>query len=325
MTPAVCLRRPQRGAALLMAMLIVALVATLSTTAYWRQWQAWSVEQAERQRAQTAWLLVGALDWARIILREDARASGVDHLAEPWAIPLQESRLSSFVAADPQVGDALLTEAFLAGRVVDQHSKLNFRNLLSADVARPTLSAPDLEAFQRLFDALGLAQVELNQVAQRLPLALRAPDGASAGADRPLPPTRLADLSWVGLSAQTIERLRPYATWLPERTPLNLNTASPLVLHAAANVNLATARDWAQLRDRRPFESLQDAHSRTTPSAPALEPQRFSVSSRYFLVSGQLRLDGLRVQETSLVVRDGIQVRTLWRQRGVQQVALPSA
>lgn len=319
-----CTYRSQRGAALLMAMLTVALVATLSITAYWRQWQAWSIEQAERQRSQTAWLLVGALDWARIILREDARASRVDHLAEPWAIPLQESRLSSFVAADPQMSDALLTEAFLAGRVVDEQSKLNFRNLLTADVSQPTLSTPDLEAFQRLFDVLGLPRFELNQVAERLPLAFRAPDAAPAGADQPLPPARLADLSWVGLSPQTIERLWPYATWLPERTPLNLNTASPLVLHAAADVNLATAREWVDLRSRRYFESVQDARDRTASTATALEAQRFSVSSRYFVVTGHLRLDGLQVQETSLVVRDGIQVRTLWRARGVQQVALPS-
>lgn len=316
--------RSQKGAALLMAMLIVALVATLSITAFWRQWQAWSIEQAERQRSQTAWLLVGALDWARIILREDARASQVDHLAEPWAIPLQESRLSSFVAADPQIGDALLTEAFLAGRVVDEQSKLNFRNLLTADVSQPTLSAPDLEAFRRLFDALGLSQLELTQVTERLPLAFRVPAAPSAGAGHPLQPARLADLSWVGLSAPTIERLWPYATWLPERTPLNLNTASPLVLHAAADVNLPTAREWVELRNRRYFESLQDVRDRAKSPATALYAQRFSVSSRYFVITGQLRLDGLQVQETSLVVRSGIEVRTLWRARGVQQVAVPS-
>ena len=67
---------PQQGAALLMAMLTVALVATLAAAGMWLQWRSIEVEAAERQRAQSHWLLLGALDWARIILREDARAGG---------------------------------------------------------------------------------------------------------------------------------------------------------------------------------------------------------------------------------------------------------
>ena len=96
---------PQRGAALLAAMLTVALVATFAAGALWQQWKSIEVEGAERQRTQARWLLTGALDWARVILREDARAGDAsaptDHLAEPWAVPLQEARLSSFLAALP--------------------------------------------------------------------------------------------------------------------------------------------------------------------------------------------------------------------------------
>ena len=66
----------QQGAALLMAMLTVALVATLAAAGLWLQWRSIEVEATERQRAQAHWLLLGALDWARIILREDARAGG---------------------------------------------------------------------------------------------------------------------------------------------------------------------------------------------------------------------------------------------------------
>ena len=82
----------QRGAALLLAMLILTLVATLAAGMVWQQWRAVQVEAAERARAQSAWILSGALDWARLILREDARtSSGVDHLGEPWACLLYTS------------------------------------------------------------------------------------------------------------------------------------------------------------------------------------------------------------------------------------------
>ena len=96
-------RARQAGAALLAAMLTVALVAAFAAAALWQQWRAVEIEAAERARLQSAWILTGALDWARLILREDARSGGADHLAEPWAVPLQEARLSTFLAANEGV------------------------------------------------------------------------------------------------------------------------------------------------------------------------------------------------------------------------------
>ena len=132
---------PQRGAALLAAMLTVALVATFAAGALWQQWKSIEVEGAERQRTQARWLLTGALDWARVILREDARAGDVnaptDHLAEPWAVPLQEARLSSFLAALPDgtgntIDDEKLAQhVLLSGQVNDLQGRLNVTNPVS--------------------------------------------------------------------------------------------------------------------------------------------------------------------------------------------------
>ena len=90
----------QRGAAILTAMLTVVLVATLAASTLWQQWRNVEIETAQRARTQATWVLSGALDWARLILREDARRGGADHLAEPWAVPLESARLSTFLAAD---------------------------------------------------------------------------------------------------------------------------------------------------------------------------------------------------------------------------------
>ena len=127
-------RHRAHGAALLAAMLTVTLVATFAAAAMWQQWRAVEVETAERGRVQSAWILIGALDWSRLILREDGRSGGADHLAEPWAIPLQEARLSTFLAADKnvtQVDDASTdtTEAFLSGQITDLQGRLNITNL----------------------------------------------------------------------------------------------------------------------------------------------------------------------------------------------------
>ena len=47
-------KQHQRGAALLLAMMIVALVATLTSGMVWQQFRAIQVESAERSRSSTA-------------------------------------------------------------------------------------------------------------------------------------------------------------------------------------------------------------------------------------------------------------------------------
>ena len=135
-------RLHQRGAALLIAMLTVALVAMFAAASLWQQWRSVEVETAERARIQSGWILTGALDWARLLLREDELASGlVDHLGEPWAVPLKEARLSSFLAADSSNTTTDLApdtmEAFLSGQIVDLQSMMNVNNMASP-AARPS-------------------------------------------------------------------------------------------------------------------------------------------------------------------------------------------
>lgn len=103
-------RRRQRGAALLAAMLTVTLVATLAASAMWQQWRAVEVETAERGRVQSAWILVGALDWSRLILASDGRAKQFGNLGASreiagwqWGADLQWSARRFDDAANTKV------------------------------------------------------------------------------------------------------------------------------------------------------------------------------------------------------------------------------
>ncbi len=310
--------RRQRGAALLLAMLTVALVASISTAAYWQQWRGWAAERSERQRVQTTWLLTGSLDWARLILREDARASSVDHLAEPWAIPLQEARISSFMASSTDTDPAV--DAFLSGQIRDMQSRLNWRNLVTGDGAQAQISGADQQAFTRLFSLLGLPTAELNTVAERLLATVtNSPDAVPPPA---LLPTRFDQLAWLGLSTRTLAVLAQHTTWLPERTPLNINTATAQALYASASgLDMAQAQSWVEQRSRQHANTLSDAQATWPASVQPLTPDHHSTTSRYFEVLGQLRLDDTLVRETSLLVRNGIQVRAVWRQRQAQRLA----
>ena len=306
-------RLHERGAALLMAMLTVALVATFAAAALWQQWRSIEVEGAERARIQSEWILTGALDWARLLLREDGRSGGPDHLGEPWAVPLQEARLSSFLAAEnntsTDTGPDVL-DAFLSGQVTDLQSLLNVTNLVN----NGKLSQPDLDCFARLFELLELPSGQLEQMAENLRLAT-----APGGGDRPLVPQQVDQLVWLGLGAQTVAALRPYITILPARTPVNLNTASAEVIYASMpDLGMADAQRLVSAREGAPFRSVLDA-SKLLSGAPAATPQgqaNVGVASRFFQVQARLRLDQLIVEERSVVQRDGVDVRVLQRERG---------
>jgi len=302
----------QRGAALLAAMLTVALVATFAAGALWQQWKAIEVEGAERQRTQARWLLTGALDWARVILREDARAGDAnaptDHLAEPWAVPLQEARLSSFVAALPDGtgntidDDTLAQQVLLSGQVSDVQGRLNVTNLLQGE----QLDTKTLLAFERLFDVLGVPPAQLNLLTQGL-MAAQKQNGAA-----PLMPQHVSQLSWLGLSPQALQSLRPHITLLPTRTPVNLNTASVQVLHASVpGLNMSDAQRLVQQRERQHWASLE-AFQKALGRTVSLEGTH-SVNTRYFEVMGRLRMPQTVLQERSLVQRDASDLKVIWR------------
>lgn len=322
-------RHGEGGAALLLAMLTVTLVATFAAAAMWQQWRAVEVETAERGRVQAAWILVGALDWSRLILREDGRAGGADHLAEPWAVPLQEARLSTFLAADKnvsQVDDASTdtTEAFLSGQISDMQARLNLTNL----AAPGTDQAVALRQFTRLFERLGLPPQELSLLADGLRRAqaatstgISAGTGATAsssgdGGNTPLMPPTVRQLGWLGLTPATVAALQPHVTLLPVRTPVNLNTADVDVLIAAIDgLDAASAQKIVQAREARHLRTLSEVRDLLGASIDINEGAH-AVASSYFEVRGRLRLGDVTVDERSLVRKLGLDVTTLWRERG---------
>lgn len=295
-----------------MAMLTVALVAVLASTAMWQQWRTLSVETAERQAQQAHWLLAGAQDWARVVLREDGRSGHTDHLAEPWSMPLQEARLSSFLAADTSGvlnnSDGLADQVFLSGRIIDMQSRLNIRNL----VVNGDIDQTEWQIWLRLYRLLGLPETELRQWSAQLQAAMQA----NTADNVPLMPQHIEQLSWLGMSSASLARLAPHITVLPVATPLNLNTASAEVLSALIpGLDISTARLWESERNTKPWDSLDDVRKRMGPLAQHLNDKRHSLNTRYFQITGQLRLDSVTLLERSLVVREGIVSKTVWRER----------
>ena len=294
-------------------MLILTLVSTLAAGMVWQQWRAIQVESAERARTQSAWILNGALDWARLILREDARTGGADHLGEPWAVPLAEARLSSFLAADKDnnsAADSDAPEAFLSGTISDAQARWNLRRLLDGE---GKIVPAQLRVLQRLCEQAGLA----SDSADRIALGLRsawAPgiEGASVA------PGRVSQLRWLGIADDTIRRLEPWVTVLPDAgTRVNVNTAPAEVIAAVVEgMSLGSAQRLVELRQRSPIRDLNSEPARSNfPADPKTNLDGLAVQSSYFIVQGRLRLGERVLEERSLVQRRQLEVVTIARER----------
>jgi general secretion pathway protein K len=173
------LMQKQSGVAVVTALLLTTLAITIVASLFWQQQvQVRSIEN-QRYQLQKKWVLRGALDWAALILREDDRTSKVDHLGEPWAVNLGDTRLDQYVENGKT--DTEDSEASLSGQISDAQAKFNLTNLAKNGSVNPL----ELAAFAKLLSNLrmdsGLAQHVAAQVAmtqERLMAGPTSPDSS---------------------------------------------------------------------------------------------------------------------------------------------------
>ena len=135
--------RDQRGVAVITALLLTTLAVTIVASLFWQQQVQVRAIENQRLQLQKQWVLRGAMDWARLILREDGKYSSTDDLNEPWSVPLANTRLDQYVEKDDVKGDA--GSAMLSGAIQDAQSRLNLTGLASAG----TVNAGEVSAFER--------------------------------------------------------------------------------------------------------------------------------------------------------------------------------
>jgi len=290
--------RAQRGGAVVMAMLVVAVTATLVAGVFWRQ--SVIIRQAENELsyAQAKWLIRGAIDWAGVILREDARTSSVDHLGEPWAVPLADTRLNEDDGRDP---------VYLAGAIRDEQAKFNLRNLVGAQ----GVNQRELEVLRRLLSLADVKASLADPIAQRM---LAAMPGTGGGAPSALGLVSIDDLQGIqDIDAADIERLRPFVTVLPQPTPVNANTAPAEVLAARiANLALADARRLTASRDLAYFKDRADVLNRLSGLQLQAGPDEIAVATSFFSVDGKVSYQRARLHALALLRRDSGRVQMLW-------------
>ncbi len=297
----------QNGVAIIMVLLIVALATSLA--AFMATQQNLWLRQVESQfdRAQARRIGIAAIDWARAVLADDARTSGVDHEKEIWVLRLPPMPVES--------GE-------VTGAIEDRQGMFNLNNL----VRNGATSAPDVAQFKRLLGILGLPGELATTLADWMDadsetqypggaenayyLALQRPYRA---ANRSL--AELGELSLIkGFDSRTIERLRPYVAVLPLPGAINVNFAPPEILAAVAeNMSLADARLLTQQRGMRPFKDVADFRQRLPHGGIQVTDGNITVSSQFFLVTGRATMGLAQVTTQALLQRTGGWPSVVWQ------------
>jgi general secretion pathway protein K len=240
---------PQKGMALISALLVLALAAILAYGMIERGKLA--IERsAHQQRAMQARALAdGLFQFALLGLQQDEQLSRLDSLSETWAQPTPPLPV-------PQ--------GFVAGQLFDLNGCVNVNGLISESAER--------QRFTRKLLAQLLVNLQLDSlIAAHIEDALDADDtSVGSGEDvdfmsaRPArrAPNRAVlhvnDLAFIPrIRAEDFAKLSPNLCAIDANAKLNINTASvPVLMALDSNITEAVAKRLVQ--DGRSFETVSD-------------------------------------------------------------------
>lgn len=288
--------RQERGVALILVLVIVAMATVLASGYLSRQ-------QLDIQRAgfqifsdQGYFYALAAEEWAKVVLENDYNDKRVDSLDEDWAIELP------FIEIE---GGAL------SAKLTDMQGRLNVNNLVvegkqnALSAARlqhlfTSQKAPAglLEALQDWLDgdqdATGFNGAE-DDYYTRLATPYLAPNRA------------IADVSELrllrGMTDELYLALAPLSSALPVGTALNVNTAAPAVLESLGLPD-GLAASAVDLRDRDAFKSGADFLARLGLNEAEFSKDGLAAYSSYFVLNVAVVVADVGYAQESLIYRD---------------------
>jgi general secretion pathway protein K len=305
-------RSSQRGVALVMAILVVAIGTMIAVNLLWRGTLDFRRAEAAMAADQGLMYVQGAEAWAADILRQDLVDSpDADHLGEPWAIELPPL---------PVDGGTVM------GKLEDLQGRFNLNNLIGADGRESELARRQFERLLLIVEAdptLAGAVVDWldPDTEQRFPSG--GEDVTYIAAD---PPYRTANsmitttselMAVAGFDRDTYRKVAPYVTVLPAGTKLNVNTASAVVLASLSDdIDIATAEGLVEERADAEFVDI-DATFEGLVEADVL--QEIDGVSDHFLLTATVTLGSNQFTMRSVLQRDrsGI-TRAVFRSLGVE-------
>ena len=305
----------QRGVALIIALILVALASILATKltfdGFLERRRAIGVLAAE----QALHFGMGAEALAADVLAQDKLNSGAfTLLTSPWAQPTQPLPITP--QDDPE-GEPIGT---LQGELEDMQGRFNLNNLGRVQQTDGKQDPQPLEQFRRLLRAVGLEEKWAGMArdwidADDIP---GSPDGAEDQIyTSQIPPYRTGNwpmmspselMNLPGFGADRYRKIAPYVTALPTAiSTINVCTASSVVLESLAD-NLSGEYSPEVLANGRKSGCFPDLNTFRTvvgPKSLAEINGRYDSKSQYFRLTTRVTLGTTEFTLYSLLLRTG--------------------
>ncbi|MBM2853734.1 MAG: Type secretion system protein [Steroidobacteraceae bacterium] len=305
----------QRGVALIMAIVMVAIATVLAVRIGTR---------ASLDMRRTAGLIaldqawhvaLGAEAWAAEVLRKDREDSETDHPGERWAQPIPPLPVDG---------------GTVRGALEDMQGRFNLNNLL---MDNGTVNESAVQRFERLLEKAGADQRWARIMADWLDsdTVPGFPDGAEDGNYLSQnPPYRSANgpvttitelMALPGMTLEEYLRIRPYVAAVPLGTKINLCTASAPILAALVEGGTDFGDTDSLLANRRAgcFPTIEDVKATlSNEDFLALQPA-ISESSDWFRAVTAVSIGTSELTLYSLIERnDNGSSRTVLRSTGTE-------
>ena len=273
----------ETGMAVVMAILTVAIIASISSFLLWQQNLMMRAVANQREQAQLYQVELAVLEFVKDLLKEDLNYSSVDHYGELWATTGLNVEIEDWT---------------VVGKITDGQARFNINNLIYHD-GTPFIDR--IQQYRRLLEILELP----TELADSLVDWLDKDDNhftASGAEDTDYlllrPPYRAANQPMVdisnlvrvkGYTQEVIDILSPFITALPDKTPINLNTASPEVLAAVIGITLEDAKAFDLSRNRSYLRNTAELNARLPGRELHISEGSVSVNTQYFLLDGYIK------------------------------------
>lgn len=290
----------QRGVALLSAVLTVAVAGAVSTRLLGSMVDQQSRTALFMDSDQARLLAVAAEPVALNGLDLDRQAGDIDTLQESWASP----------ASYPVEGGTV------TGRLIDLQGRFNLNSLWDGT----TFKAAAYQQLVQLFEAAGVSAQAASAVAEWESSEVPPVPGVSGDSPylllspaylRPrMPMASASELRLVeGVDGEGYRALEGSVAALPESVPINVNTASALVLRSLSPlIDDRGAAEIIKARDAAPFADLQAFRAVVenavgVAAASQIPYDRLGVSSSYFMLEVEAQVGSGRAVLYSLIHR----------------------
>ncbi|MCW8931067.1 MAG: type II secretion system minor pseudopilin GspK [Gammaproteobacteria bacterium] len=293
----------QKGMALLMAIMIVALVAIISVNMLFQR-------QLEIYRTANLYFREQAYQYSLAIERWGVSALAQDFEQEKTDKQHSDSYQDIWNTA---LVNFEVEQAKIDGIILDLQGRFNLNNLVVNGVVDKKWEA----TYKRLLKTLNLPLALSDSLVDWMD-ANEQPTGSFGAEDIYYialdQPYRASNQSLVNVSElflikgydkKTIDILKPHVFVSKDMTPININTSTPIVLMSIIPGLLEDqAESLIEQIDKTPFTEVETFLKDPLIKDKAIEPVQISVASSYFTVVSHVLIDKTMVSLQSVLKRD---------------------